>query len=59
MKLFFPIHPPTEATKEETFGGKKNKNLMGFPASELPGRLDNAQQICEQMVYYLTPTSFT
>lgn len=27
-------------------------------ASELPGRLDNAQ-ICEQMVYYLTPASFT
>lgn len=29
-----------------------------FPASELPGRLDNAQ-IREQMVYYLTPASFT
>ncbi len=38
--------------------GKKTQSGTGFPASELPGRLDNAQ-ICEQMVYYLTPTSFT
>lgn len=45
------FHSETQAEKAETLATKKKEEW-------LPGRLDNAQ-ICEQMVYYLTPTSFT